>query len=395
MNSAKRILFTMIPEKGHINPMIGPAVHLQRRGNSVRVYAPCDISEQLHRVGLVAIPSAANPSPPDANRGEFFAEKVRDKDWLRTWIKRLLVEKAPAQIEPIREAIRNFKPHVVVTDPMIYAAAIAAAKESVPWVAMSNSLNPVLDDTIKSDLLETVKWLAAERETLFAFYGLKARFSGCDMISPFLTIAFTTEEYVGRNVPGVHLVGPSLPPETRGDESSFPWGKLRDDRPVIYMSMGSQIYHQPKLFRKVIEATKGQQLQLVLAVNDLLGSSFLGELPNHVVACHYAPQLQLLPRVQAFITHGGANSVMEAIRFAVPLLISPVCNDQFHQAHFIERKNVGRVLDLSNATIEQCRETIHTILHDEAIHCAVKRVAASYQRDGAAEAASLIESLFA
>ena len=388
----KRILFFTIPEKGHLNPMIGPAVWLQRLGHEVRFHAPHDISAQLQAAGLksLAIQLEVAP-PPDSNRGAFFAEKVRDPIWLRTWIQRLLVEEAPMQLPAYAAAIQHFKPEVIVTDPMIYPAAIAAHEAGIPWVALSNSLNPVLDDHLTSDLLETVETLAPARQSLFESHGMRLEFRGCDMIAPHLTVAFTTSEFIGREVPGVALVGPSLPPERRGDESHFPWEYLAKDRPIIFMSFGSQIYHQPELFHKVIQATASMGVQLLLSVNHLLDSPDFSHLPEHVLACHYAPQLQLLPRVSAFITHGGANSVMEALHFGVPLLISPVCNDQFHQAHFIRQAGTGLVLDLYTATIVEVQQSLKTLLTDEIVAANVQRIAASYEVDGARHAAELID----
>lgn len=390
----KRILFITIPEKGHLNPMIGPAAHLRDRGHAVAFFAGRDISSQLRRADLQAVPEMiTQPPPASENRGDIFARQVCDRDWLRGWIKRLLVEEAEEQIAPLRKVIRNFRPDILVTDPMIYAAIIAAHEEEVPWVALSNSLNPVLDDSVRSELLDTVAWLSPERARLFERHGLVPRFSGCDAISPSLTIAFTTEEFIGRAVAGVQLVGASLPPGQRGDETDFPWHRLRSDAPVVYLSFGSQIYHQPELFRRVIQATGGLGVQLVIAAQQLHDSAELGPLPDHVVTCSYAPQLLLLPRVNVFVTHGGANSVMEAVRFGVPLLVSAVCNDQFHQAHFVRRSGVGLALDLQNASVAECRAALETLLHDADVKRKMVQVSASYQRDGAAEAARLIEGI--
>lgn len=390
----KRILFFTIPEKGHVNPMIGPAVWLQRLGHVVRFHAAHEISAQLQAAGLQAleIETPAAP-PPDANRGAFFAEKVRDAAWLREWILRLLVEEAPAQLPALEAAIQSFQPDLIVTDPMIYPAAIAAHRAGIPWVALSNSLNPVLDDRITSDLLETVQALSPARKALFTAYGINMEFRGCDMLSPHLTIAFTTHAFIGKSVPGVEMVGPSLPPAQRGDETDFPWKLLATDRPKIFMSFGSQIYHQPDLFQKVIQATADMHVQLILSVNDLLGTPLLSDLPPHVLACRYAPQLKLLPHVQAFITHGGANSVMEALHFGVPLLISPVCNDQFHQAHFIRQSGVGLELNLESATVAEVRQNLLQLLHDPSLQTHVQRVAESYAVDGARQAADLIAYL--
>lgn len=387
-----RILFTTIPEKGHLNPMIGPAVWLRRRGHHVRFYASHDISSQLRAAGLESVGGMSeNAPPPDINRGASFAQNVRNPSWLRTWIRRLLVEESAAAVPVLENVIRDFAPDVVVTDPMIYPAAIAAHRAGVPWVAMSNSLNPVLDDEVQSDLLDTVRWLAPARDALFAAHGMRANFRGCDVISPRLTIAFTTPEFVGREVPGVAMTGPSFPPGMRGDETAFPWEKLKT--PAIFASFGSQIYHQPHLFRLLIETTRSSGFQLVVAVNELLHTEEFSRLPEHVIACHYAPQLALLPRMAAFVTHGGANSVMEALHFGVPLLISPVCNDQFHQAEFIRRANVGRVMDLHTSGVAEVREALAALVSDADIRSAIARVKHSYQVDGAARAADLIEEL--
>lgn len=390
----KRILFFTIPEKGHINPIIGPAVWLQRLGHEVRFHAAHDISAQLHGAGLQSLDADAPPAPaPEANRGAFFAEKVRDKAWLRQWIHRLLIEEAPAQVPGYAQAVATYRPDLIVTDPMIYPAAIAAHEAGVPWVALSNSLNPVLDESVKSDLLDTVASLRAARDALFARHGMKLRFSGCDMISPRLTIAFTTREFIGRDVPGVEMVGPSLPPGKRGDEAGFDESLLSPTRKRVFMSFGSQIYHQPELFQKVMRATRPMDVQLILSVNALLGTAELGPLPEHVLALPYAPQLRLLPLMDAFITHGGANSVMEALHFGVPMLISPVCNDQFHQAHFLERAQVGEVLDLSTAGEEEIAIRLSRLLLNPQLKERVKALAASYAADGARRAAELIQAL--
>lgn len=389
-----RFLFISIPEKGHLNPMIGPAAHLRDRGHTVAFFAARDVSAQVWSAGLDVVPEMLGQPPPLAeNRGDTFARQVRDPAWLRGWIKELLADQAGEQVEALRRMIRAYAPDVVVTDPMIYAAVIAAGAEGRPWVALSNSLNPVLDGSIRSDLLDTVAWLAPARRELFARHGLDPTFSGCDALSPWLTVAFTTEEFIGRTVPGVRLVGPSVPPGRRGDEVDFPWDRLRCDVPLVYLSFGSQIYHQPELFGRVMAATRGLGVQLVIAAQQLHDSSDLGPLPEHVLTCGYAPQLRLLPRTAVFITHGGANSVMEALRFGVPLLVSPVCNDQFHQAHFVRQSGVGLVLDLGTATVKECRAALSQLLAGAEFRRRMQPVSASYQRDGAREAATLIEGL--
>ena len=83
-----RVLFVVLAEKGHVHPFIGPAQELARRGHTVGFYSPCDLREPLGRAGFsqVFVGSRAAP-PPDANRGQAFAELVADRDRLRAWIR--------------------------------------------------------------------------------------------------------------------------------------------------------------------------------------------------------------------------------------------------------------------------------------------------------------------
>lgn len=379
----KRVLFVTLPEKGHVNPMIGPAQALADLGVDVGVYAPADISAQLDAAGLRFV-GPRGIAPHAGNRGAELSERVRDRAWLRRWIAALLVDAAEAEIEPLRELLRRERPDAVALDPMVYAAAIACELEGIPWAAVSSSLNPALPADLDSELLRTVAALAPARDALFARHGVRAAFRGCDVLSPHLTIAFATDALVG-DVAGVALVGPSSPRRARGDETELPWSWL-DGRPLVYASCGSQVFHQPRLFGALVEAVAERDVQLVISAGEL----DLGALPANALARPYVPQLQLLARASVFVTHGGANSVMEAIAAGVPLAVAPLCNDQFHQAHFVVRAGLGCVLDADTVDAATAWRAIAGLLADRGANVAAR---ASYARDGAGEAARLISEL--
>lgn len=389
-----KILFTVIPEKGHINPYIGVAKYLQEKGYEISFFSPCDISDQLQQAELVCTAISLFPAEVSKpNRGEVFSENVQDSGWLRSWIKTLLVDNADHHLVSAQKMINEINPDIIITDPMMYSSAIIANELNIPWVTISNSLNSVLSDDIKSELLETVGWLAKDRDKLFQRFNMNIEFSGCDMLSPTLCIAFTTEELVGKSEHNVHLVGPSIPTGKRGDERPFPWHLLSKDQDIIYISFGSQIYHQPELFNVLFKAVKDKPIQVVATVNELMNSDLLGDIPDNVILSYYTPQLEVLPKISVMVTHGGANSVMEAIYFSVPMLIIPLCNDQFHQAHYVEKNNIGIQLDFNNISSEQCWMTLENLLASSSIKNSMKKVSLSYNKNGALEAANLVEIL--
>jgi zeaxanthin glucosyltransferase len=383
-----KIAFVLIPEKGHINPYIGPAQALADLGHQVVVAAPGDIGAQMARAGLEFRGDLIPPATGDrVTRGRELVELIQDASRLDGWIEQLLLESVDRQIPPIREWLERERAEVVVIDPLYYAAAIAAQQCGLPWASVSNSLNPVLPTDLDSALLRTVRRLSARRARLFRGYGFLPAFNGCDVLSPHLTIAFATEALVGAPPEGVVLAGPSFPLRDRGDEVAL--RPLPEDRPVIYASFGSQIYYWPELFEKLLEAGRRVGAHMVFS---------MGDLADHprwagATAYPYAPQLAILRRASVFVTHGGANSVMEAAACGVPMLLSPMCNDQFHQAHFVERAGIGCVENLVHATVDCIAARLRYLLNDAGVRAATARVADSYRTDGAPKSAELIARL--
>ncbi|KAL3111291.1 hypothetical protein niasHT_013333 [Heterodera trifolii] len=54
-----------------------------------------------------------------------------------------------------------------------------------------------------------------------------------------------------------------------------------------------------------------------------------------------------------FITHGGLNSVIEAVKFGVPLLLFPFFGDQYNNAEAMAARGVAKVLDIRSKTLEK------------------------------------------
>jgi len=53
-----------------------------------------------------------------------------------------------------------------------------------------------------------------------------------------------------------------------------------------------------------------------------------GEAPPHILFAEHVPQLALLPHMSAVVCHGGHNTVCEAFAHGVPLVVTPIRDDQ-------------------------------------------------------------------
>lgn len=370
-------------------------------GFELAFFSQKDISEQLHHAGLSSI-LFTNPQVSEGSfitRGQQFVEKLADQEWLRGWIKTLLIDAVPSQIEMIDAAVAQFGPALIVTDPMIYASAIVAEQHAIPWVGVSSSLNPITPSHWQCELSQTLALFETERVLLCERFSIKPRFKVSDLISPWLNIVFSTEAYMPRKVCGndfSYYVGDCLPLDRRGDETHFPFESLKEDTQKIYMSMGSQIYYYPQLFLAIAEAFSDSNIQLIFSINELYNTPFRQELPKNVIAVPYAPQLQILKKVNLMITHGGANSVMESLCHGIPLAIFPICNDQFFQAKFVVRAGVGIALNPNQIHPKTYREQLLPLLDVQSpVRQRAREMSASFQQyGGSKEAGRLIEQLY-
>lgn len=378
-----RFLFVVIPERGHVHPYLGPALWLEAHGHEVVFLAEAPLEGVLAPLGLRWWPPRP-AAPPVRHAGAEFSARVRDATWLREWVAGVLLDGVEAQVPRIEAAIAALRPDALVLDPMVYAGAIAAHRAGLAWAAVSNSLNPALPPDLDSDLLRTVAWLAPRRAALFAAHGMAPRFRGCDLLAPELTVCFTSSALVGEPPAGVEVVGASLPPRPREPGSGIDWS-ARAGRPRVLVSFGSQVYHQPRMFRTIATALRGMDVELAASVGEL-DVEPLGPWPPGAVLRPWLPQLEVLEHAHVMITHGGANSVMEALAHGVPLLVSPICNDQLHQAELLRRADLGRVLDLHAASPQACREALEELLQPRMR----ARVAGCMPRDGAQRCAELL-----
>jgi zeaxanthin glucosyltransferase len=400
-----RIVCLTIPEKGHLNPLLPTLRHLGARGHEVVVVAARDVVETVRAAGLMArtITLDLPPPPPDfITAGAAFAERLRDPVWLAGWIEALLIDAVSDQVPAIEAVLAAESPDVIVLDPMLYAGVIACARLGLPWAGLSSSLNPVTPSSWQVPLTETLQALTRRRREVFVAHGVDVpRFRVSDAVSPWLNIAFAVDAHGPRDdadANDVFSVGAPFDDDDvrrRDGGVAFDGSRLAR-RPLLYASFGSQAFFQPALFRGVFAAAERLGLQVIASVGDLLDdSAFMASAPHDAILCRFAPQLRVLPLVDVVVSHGGANSVVEALAADRPLVLLPLCNDQHLQARFLTERAIGAVVDvdepgsLADAIergIVQAREP-QRVARVQAIGAALRGAG------GPGRAASLVEQL--
>ena len=92
--------------------------------------------------------------------------------------------------------------------------------------------------------------------------------------------------------------------------------------------MGTVFHRTPGLYETILAALRDEPLNLLIALGFDQDPARLGPLPPHVRVQPTLPQVALLPRCALLVSHGGFNSVKEALAEAVPLVIVPIAGDQ-------------------------------------------------------------------
>jgi MGT family glycosyltransferase len=184
------------------------------------------------------------------------------------------------------------------------------------------------------------------------------------------------------------FVGPCV--EFRPNPPSFPFERL-DGRPLILVSLGTIYGHRPGFLRQLIQELADAPWQVVLSTPQ--EPEHLVPFPDNFLVRPFVPQLEILKRAAAFLSHGGMNSAQEALYFGVPLVLTPQAADQFWISSRVAELGAGLVL-ADNPEPGAIRGALERVLTEPVYFAAARRIGDSLRMaGGTARAASEIQSL--
>lgn len=117
------------------------------------------------------------------------------------------------------------------------------------------------------------------------------------------------------------------------------WQELPDDRPLIYLSLGSS--GAGGRLAEIVTALSQLPITLVIAT---AGRFQLGTLPGNVYCADYLPGEAVAARARLVICNGGSPATQQALLQGVPVLGLPDNLDQYLNMDFIAAYGAGRWL---------------------------------------------------
>lgn len=340
MPPGRTIAFVSVPLHGHINPTLPVVAELVRRGHHVTYHSLPEFDDAIAATGATVLPYPDVATPPDRLSPVTALE----------WVTRVSLDLVPV----VAEDLRRTGADLVVHDAGCLWGAVAARHLGIPAAAFYTTFalnRHVLSATAAAGLLLPTAlrrpglvagFLRARRELSRRFDAPGVpRFDMANISEP-LNLVFTSREFqvaAGTFGPGHRFVGPSL--GARPPVPDFPLDGLRD--PVVYLSLGTVFSGDAGLLRGMMDALAPIAGTLVLATGRT-DPAELGARPANVLAARTVPQLDVLDRAALFVTHGGMNSVNEALDAGVPMLVRPIEADQPLVAARVAELGAGLVL---------------------------------------------------
>jgi len=402
------------PGTGHLNPFTALARRLQQRGHRVIIFGIADTEARVRaagvefrQVGVEDYPLGTLKQLDDKLsrlRGletfRFTVERVRNHA-------RMVLRDGPA-------AVKAAGVDAMLVDEADMAGSVAEHL-GLPFVSIAcfpplmwnDAMPPFLfgwgfgtgpvarlRNRLGFRLLSRVarpvfKLVNAQRQE----WDLKPCARSTDALSPLAQITQLPKalEFPVADCPAcLHYAGPLVDGAVR-QPVAFPWEKL-DGRPLVYGSMGTIQNGSEHIFEAIAEACSTLDCQLVLSMGGSREPSELGTLPGDPIVVRYAPQLEIVKRAAAVVTHAGLNTTLESLAEGVPLVAIPQGNDQPGVAARIAHHKAGVVVPLRKLSAGRLRSAIHAVLTKPEYCTAARKIQAAMRDvDAVGAAADVIE----
>ena len=372
-----RFLFVVPPLTSHLNPAAAIAGELSAQGHAVAWAGPETILRPI-----------LGPTATIYRTGTRMYRGIRDRGTspAQAFLDGYVVPLARFTLAAVDKAVREFEPDVVVVDQHGVAGALVAHRHGLRWASLLPSSMGLFPDRAA----EFDAWLAGSLAKLWAEAELPPASDETllsMMFSPYLQLAFTTTALTGEAPAADHvkLVGPALCP--RLGEPAVPVDWLDPDRALVLVTVGTlNVDVATDFYQRAVQALAGlgDRLQgIVLAPPDILPDP-----PDHVAVLPRVDVLALMPHLAAVVSHGGANTVGEALSHGIPLVVAPITLDQPRTAEQVVRAGAGIRVDFNDATPAVLREAMTAVLDDERYRAAAERIRDSFTAAGGAAAAA-------
>jgi UDP:flavonoid glycosyltransferase YjiC (YdhE family) len=146
--------------------------------------------------------------------------------------------------------------------------------------------------------------------------------------------------------------------------------------PPVGFSAGTATANAREFFAHSVRACERAGMRGILLSH--FPEQIPAQLPPTVLHVPYAPFRALLPKLAAFVHHGGIGTTSQALRAGVPQLIRPVAYDQFDNALAATNLGVAREILPSDYNAKTAATMLGELISDTRVHERCRDIASRF-----------------
>lgn len=353
-----RILFASQPIRSHLHSLIPVAQAAQRRGHQVAIASGASMEPLARDLSFDFVPCGRDTAvvrnldevlPPAAR------EALADAPIVVRHLVAFSAGLGPAFAQDLLDRGPAWEPDLIVREPVEFGSVVAAERWRMPWVSVMWGIyiNPrylmreAFAGLCSAHGLDPERVLDGFDRHLVIRY-LPRRWRMRDAPEPPATVSFCA--------PPFDQVGAVEPPE---------WLAALPARPTVSVTLGLSFSRVPELFRAIVEALGGLDVNGVVTVGTELDPADLGAAPANIRVERYVPGSLLLPHCRAVVFHGGFNSLHAVLWHGLPAVVVPLeGKDQEFTAERLAELGAGLHVPGPLPSVEALRSAIERVMSE-------------------------------
>ena len=347
-----RVAITSQPGAGHLNTLLGLALALLEAGHEPTLYGAAGMRADVEDHGLAF--ARAGLDWRESDLLEAFPEFLSEQPTGIAMDPALWPHLARPLALDLEAHFARRAPDVVVAEMFEYGGQLVAERRGLPVA--------VVDSLVAGPVFAQRHRFGAPLEPARAALGLPPDPTG-DAPYRHLRLLPAPARYDG---PGplpptgerFNLGLPGRPPPL--EALPIPAG----DTPLVLASLGTVLHRRDGAREAVLDALRDEPVRVVFALGPDADPVAYGPAGPGVLLARSVPQPWLLPRCDAFVTHGGTNSVREALIAGTPLVVVPLGFDQPYHARRCAALGLARVVAPEQRTPTAIRDAVRAVLDD-------------------------------
>ncbi len=377
-------LFLGLPLHGHTNPTLPLVEELVSRGHEVVYYATEPFAGAIRRAGASYRPYRNRHLNDTAGIPARLDELAY-----------LLTRTAAEILEQELDGMRDVGADYVITDatapwghwvaealgvPVLTSVTTFAFNRQVLGYGVRRGARPKSAAFFWSKVRNVLKAIRLQRTMRRRHHlqgpgAMASMFGRSDLNIVYTSRAFQpcVETFDKRFV----FIGPSV---ARKEAGTIDWPG--HPGPILYVSLGTLFHDNAAFYRACFDAFVGEPYGVIMSIGSAVSMESLGAPPANVSVHVRVPQLQVLERSAAFVTHGGMNSVSEGLWYGVPLVVIPQMSEQLIVGRRVEDLGAGLCLTNEQATADALRGAVRQVLGEERYRRAAVTIGDSFRAAG-------------